>query len=207
MRCPLYEHCGRRLRGDWCSYDNRDNLGRLLDEDQHDFSRYEFIKNIGSGSRVFQNVEMLAEKFLERGGVHHPPVPIGLAWLADEEQHVEIRNLPLVNCHGALWRLMGGWLINLRGMDSLEQRRFTIFHEVFHILAHCKAGVTFRRSHPDVTSHYYELLADYFALSILLPSNWIENQWVKRGNLDELAKLFVVPKSALYIRMKLMGLL
>jgi len=156
--------------------------------------------------RVFQLVERLAEDYLKKAMVHCPPVPADIALLADEKRLVEVRLLPLKAYHGAIWRLGKVWVIQLNSDDALAVRRFALFHEVFHILAHRKATPVFRKRDCE-SGAFNELLADTFAAYILMPEEWVKEKWAEVNDLNQMAKIFQVPKSAMCIRLKILGLI
>jgi len=156
---------------------------------------------------IFRMVEMLAQRFLKEGGVCHPPVPNELVLLADKRLPIEVRLLPLKAYHGAIWRLKDGWIIQLREDDTPARSRFALFHEAFHILAHCSSSATpvFRRRGAAQGS-FNELVADAFAAFTLMPREWVEEKWAAVHDLDQMVKLFDVPKPAMWIRLKRLGL-
>ncbi|GAG36112.1 unnamed protein product [marine sediment metagenome] len=53
---------------------------------------------------------------------------------------------------------------------------------------------------------FNELLADYFAVCILMPREWVKEKWAEVKDLDKMAEIFDVPKSAMCIRLKRLGL-
>ena len=150
-------------------------------------------------------VEMLAQKLLKKGGVYCPPVPTKLIRLVDEQRPVEVRLVPLKAHHGAIWRLREGWIIQLKDDATPASKRFTLFHECFHILAHHRTTPVFRKR-GAIQGSFNELLADYFAIYILLPREWVKEKWAEVKDLDRMAKIFDVPKPAMCIRLRDMGL-
>ena len=202
--CPFYNHCHIRQGGDWCPDDNRERLNQLLDFEQFHLINYNSIK-CGACGGIFKMVEMLAQKYLIIGRVSCPPVPTELILLADEQHTIEVRLVPLKAHHGAIWRLREGWIIQLKGDAAAASKRFTLFHEAFHILAHSKTTPVFRKKGVKVGS-FNELLADYFAICILMPREWVKEKWAEVGDLDGMAETFDVPKPAMCIRLKDMGL-
>lgn len=204
MHCPLCSHCQIRQKGDWCPDEDKERLHRLVDNERFHFSDYAFIK-CGTCGRIFQLVEMLAQEYLKKGRSHCPPVPVELVSLADEQHTTEARLLPLKAYHGAIWRLKEGWVIQLKDGDTPSTKRFTLFHEVFHILAHCRTIPVFRKKGTKEGS-FNELLADYFAVCILMPREWVREKWAEVKDLDRMAEIFDVPKSAMCIRLRQLGL-
>ncbi len=203
--CPLHSQCQARQRGGWCPDDNKKRLNRLLDERQFNLSNYDFIE-CGTCGRIFEIVEMLAQKCLKRGRVSCPPVPTELVSLADEQRPVEARLLPLNVYHGAIWHEKDGWVIQLRNGDTPVTRRFTLFHEAFHIFAHCKTTPVFRKR-GAVLGSFNELLADHFAGCILMPREWVKERWAEVEDLDRMAEIFEVPRSAMCIKLRQLGLI
>jgi len=207
MRCPLHSHCHVRQKGGWCSDDNKERLNHLVDERQFNPHSYNFIESEATGrGRLSQLVEMLAQKCLERGRVRYPPVPTELVSQADKQHTIEVRLLPLKVYHGAIWHQKDRWIIQLKNDTASATKRFTLFHEAFHILAHCKTTPVFRKR-GAIAGSFYELLADYFAACILMPREWVAEKWAEVEDLDRMAEIFDVPKSAMCIRLKRLGLI
>jgi len=133
-------------------------------------------------------------------------VPTELVSLADKQYPIEARLLPLKAYHGAIWHEKDGWIIQLNDNDIPVTRRFTLFHEAFHILAHCKTTPVFRKRGAVVGS-FNELLADHFAGCILMSREWVEEKWAEVEDLDRMAAIFDVPRSAMGIKLKQLGLI
>ena len=161
----------------------------------------------GRPGRVFQLVEKLAQKQLKRGRVRCPPVPSGIVSLADERYPIEVRLLPLRAYHGALWPSSKGWIIQLRKDDTSDTQRFTLFHEAFHILAHCNSAAPMFRRRGAVGGSFNELLADYFATCILMPREWVKEKWAEVKDLNRMAEIFDIPQTVMGIRLRQLGLL
>jgi hypothetical protein len=193
--------------GGWCPDDNRKRLNRLLDKKRVKLSDYDFLEaETGEKCRVILLLERLAGTYLRKGRVLGPPVPTELVKLFDQQRDVEVRNLPLKAYHGAIWNQADGWVIQVKESDSPPTTRFTIFHEAFHVLAHCRTTPVFRKRGSSIGS-FNEWLADVFASSILMPREWVEAKWAEAGDLARMAEIFDVPKSAMYIKLRQMGLI
>ena len=203
--CPLCGSCRVRHRGGWCPSDRIEQVDELVDARYSNLSDYNCIKCVIS-CRIFNLVEMLAQKYLRKRKVYRPPVPAELVSLADQQHPIEIRLVPLMACHGAIWRLRDRWIIQLNENDKPTTRRFTLFHEVFHILAHRKATPVFRKGELEA-GHFNELLAEQFAACILMPSKWVREKWVEENDLSKTAETFGVPKSVACVRLKLLDLI
>ena len=209
--CPPHSYCKiRRTRGpcpddhkplfkrlDSIKRSNPDNYFSIMANDT-DFTN--FVEHWIPG-RIFQLVEKLAYKYLKKGGVSGPPVPTEIVSLADENNAIEVHLLPLKTRRGAIWRLNSKWVIQLNAQDSPAQRRFTLFHEAFHILAHCQATPVFNGPGKE-GSYFNELLADYFASCILLPRIWVTEKWAEINNMSRMAEVFGVLEPHIWMRLK-----
>jgi len=202
--CPLYDRCLIRRKGSWCADDNGENLD-WFDENKFCIRSFDFIES-GTCYGEFKIVEMLAQKLLKRGGIDSPPVPTELISLIDSQHPVEVRLLPLKTCHGAIWRLQNEWVIQLRENDTPTTRRFALYHEAFHILAHNKTTPVFKKIGTDEGS-FNELLADFFAAFVLMPKTWVKEKWKEVHDLLQMAEIFDVPTPAMCIRLRRLGLI
>jgi Zn-dependent peptidase ImmA (M78 family) len=191
----------------WCPDEHRERINRLLDEGQFNLRNYDFIEaGHGRQCRLAQLAETLAQKYLKMGEAHHPPVPAEIIKLLDQQHAVEVRQLPLKVYHGAIWSHNDEWVIQIKDNDAFTTKRFTLFHEAFHILAHCRSSPVFRKR-GSVVGSFNELLADYFALCTLMPREWVKEWWARVEDLDRVAEIFAVPKSAMCIRLRQLGLI
>jgi Zn-dependent peptidase ImmA (M78 family) len=109
--------------------------------------------------------------------------------------------------HGALWDQHNEWVIHLKKDDPLNQKRYTLFHEVFHIMARNTMQKGQRVKHKMRGGLFYELLADHFATSVLMPVCWVTEKWDSLQDLDRLAHIFRVPKQVAFIRLRRLSLI
>ena len=198
--CPLYDSCRSRIRNGFCFCDNIGHIRELIDTKRFNTSNYDFITN-ALPDRMFKLTAKLANKYLLKGKVKCPPVPNELVSLADETQPVEVRLVPLKTRHGATWHLKDCWIIHLNKNDSPSVRRFTLFHEAFHIITHDKCPIRLIRRGVKRGS-YYEYLAECFSACILMPKVWVRERWAEVRDLNSMAEIFDVPKEAIYIELK-----
>ncbi|MFB0556688.1 MAG: ImmA/IrrE family metallo-endopeptidase [Dehalococcoidia bacterium] len=209
--CPLYNDCQFRLQGQ-CLDDSKEYFQRIsisLDNEESILSgsepgKLEFIR-CAKVSRIFQLVEKLAYKYLKMGDVHSPPVPAELVTLCDKSIAIEVREVPLKAYHGAIWRLRDKWIVHLNESDTLARKKFSLFHEAFHILAHCKASPVFRKVGVKQGS-FNELLADHFAGCILMPPEWAREKWAELHDIDKMAEISQIPKPIIWLGLNRLGL-
>ncbi|MCK4354453.1 MAG: ImmA/IrrE family metallo-endopeptidase [Dehalococcoidia bacterium] len=204
-QCPLSGYRHAKQKGGWCPAACMEQVCRLVDSRYSNVEDYDSIERPTS-CRIFELVEMLAQKYIKRRKVYHPPVPTELVSLADEQHPIEVRLVPLTAYHGAIWHLKGSWIIQLNENDAPATRRFTLFHEIFHILAHRKATPVFRKGELKA-GHFNELLAEQFAISILMPAEMVRRKWAESNSLSKMAEIFDVPKSVACVRLKLLHLI
>ncbi len=209
IRCPVLGKCnGTRLYGE-CPDLHRKEMKRAVDSPSQDPQRFDFITNSNRHNiscRLFQLIERLAKKYIRLGNVTSPPLPDKILTLFDNKHTIEIREVKTKSLYSALWFENDKWIIQLRNSDSEVIKRYSLFHEGFHIIAHCHAAPIFKKIGLDNGS-FNELLAGYFAGSILIPADWLIGKWNTTQNLDELAALFQVSKISIYIRLRQFGLL
>lgn len=105
-----------------------------------------------------------------------------------------------------LYREKGGAaVIWLKDTDPPTRRRFTLFHELGHLLLH----PNLHYCHVDGPSQTLtEREADSFAADILMPRSWIEKDCTNHG-IDELrlAHRYRVSVEAMEIRLHELGIL
>ena len=203
--CPLYDSCRTKRTGDFCPCDNAGHLKQLLDAKEFNASDYYFLRN-AKPDRILKLAAKLANKYLKKGKVKCPPVPSELVSLIDETHPIEVRLVPLKACHGATWHFKDSWVIQLNENDPPALRRFTLFHEAFHIIAHNRdpSGLISRGAS---RGSFYEVLAECFSVSILMPCAWVRRKWAEVNDLGTMAEIFDVPKPMMYIQLKLQNLI
>jgi hypothetical protein len=205
--CPLRSQCETKPACGWCPDDNRERLNQFLEQDEVTLPSSDFIEtNIdGQTGRLFLLVELLAQKYLQAGKVKCPPVSTALIGSIVQGGITEVRHLPLKAYHGAIWHPKAEWIVQLKADDTPAMKRFTLFHEAFHILAHCRCTPVFKKRGLEQGS-FNELLADYFATCLLMPRRWVREKWAEVKDLGGMAEIFDVPKSAVCIRLRQLGL-
>ncbi len=154
---------------------------------------------------VLAVVETLADDYLTRAKVSGPPVPSELVDIFDESRKVEVRLVPLKALHGAIWLLGREWVIQLNGRDPQSVRRYSMFHEAFHI-AHRMAYPAFNKSELRVTS-FTEVLADHFATCFLMRKDWVKEYWPRLKDVRAMADRFDVPVKQMRQRLHHLNLL
>jgi hypothetical protein len=201
-----------------CLDDHKDKLGKLygnipLDPD-HDTNypnsplksiELDYLKDWKPG-RIFQLVERLANKYIEKSNVTQPPVPTEIIDVFDIDRPVEIRPVSLKAYQGAIWYIDDTWVLQLNKQEPPESQRVTLFHEIFHVIAHIKSTPIFRQRGIQ-EGFFNELLADYFAGCILTPRKLVAEKWADVKELKRMAEIFQVTELTMWFRLKTMHLL
>lgn len=214
-QCPLYDYCQFRKEDPWCLSDElgKESIDRFhgfIDDDEVDlydneWGKLEFLRCWRSG-RIFQLIRRLAWKYRGESWDKCLPVPDDLISVATDTMPIEVRLVPLRAYRGAIWRLNDCWLIHLNSRDTRARQRFTLYHEIFHILAHCKATPVFRKT-MSREGIFNEMLADYFSAGVLLPSEAVKERWASIKDVGQMAAIFEVPESIMYISLVSMRLI
>jgi hypothetical protein len=207
--CPMYQSCQHRLNGFWCLGDHKNYYKKeieFIDRDESDWERLTSIQpdicHYPTNGRIFELVYRLAKKYHEEAELDHLPVPDDLITIASDNLPIEVRRISLKATHGAVWRLKDCWLIHLNSNDSPPRQRFTLYHEIFHILAHCRGTPVFKKQSHTQEGYFNEMLADRFSTAILLPKKWLKRMWLEVGDVNKLGVIFNVPKSLVYLELR-----
>ena len=150
------------------------------------------------GCRIMSAVEQLAVDFVST--VSEFPIPSSLIKLFDQTRDIEVRLLPLKTLHGAVWLTDDAWVIHLNSCEGRPERRFTLFHEAFHILCR-NSSPAFRRT-SLARAPFLEAMADHFACCVLMPRELIIREWQNTGDVCRMAVLFDVPLTAMRRRLR-----
>jgi len=206
--CPLYARCVFRERGLWCFAEHISEVARLLDfELGFGFRKFNFA---GTGKQrpgtPLYLTEKLANKLLKLRGVCSPPVPDKIVELCDEKCPVEVRQVPLSAYHGAIWSFRDRWVIHLNSNDEPGMKRHTLFHEAFHIIAHANGIPAFKKTQSQ-KYNFNEALADYFAMSLLMPRAWVIEKWAECRDVLRMAEIFQVLPSCMDLRLRWLHLI
>jgi len=214
IHCPIYHSCRLRLQGGWCLSEHEEYyqlMNEFVDDEAPDLTdpasiKLEFSTCSVSG-RIFKLVRRLAVKYQMEVGIDRLPVPAYLITRGGDNLPIEVRQVSLKAHHGAIWRLNDCWLVQLNSNDTPARQRFTLFHEIFHILAHCKATPVFRKVSSSQEGSFNELLADHFAANILMPEKWVKEKWTEVKDISQMAAIFDVPRPIVWFALKHLSLI
>jgi Zn-dependent peptidase ImmA (M78 family) len=163
-------------------------------------------------------IEEKVLQLLQSNHILRPPVPVALI---ANNAGILIREAPTgTNISGALIRTGGIVYIAVNNAHHSNRQRFTIAHELAHFyLEHVAADVhvdgdfTIKRDEKSSTAtDEYEILANQFAASLLMPSHFIVRDVTELLPIDQekvkrLSRKYQVSEQAMTIRLTNLGFL
>ncbi len=143
--------------------------------------------------------ERQAQRLLELSAVSEPPVPSEIvSGLTEVEVDCEAQ-LPV---SALSFFADGTWMIALNAAEPPLRRRFSLLHEFKHVVD----DPAVRADNGERTRAREEVLADYFAASVLMPSRWVRDADKRPSSIAALARTFAVSPAAMTRRLQELGL-
>ncbi len=100
------------------------------------------------------------------------------------------------------------WLIFLNAHEAPTRRRFSLFHELKHILDHPFIDSAYPATRTANADKRAEQIADYFAACVLMPRRALRSVFFGgQQDPDELAAMFGVSGAAMTFRLQELGLI
>lgn len=145
--------------------------------------------------------ERQANRLLELTNVDSPSVPSDtVAGLP----RITVETVPNLGPSGVSIWTGGRWLLQLNSDDHPLRQRFSLFHELKHVIDHADHDLL----HRTEAVEDIESLCDYFAACALMPKVWVRQAWTARTqDPGQLARLFGVSRQAMIVRLTQLGLL
>lgn len=108
---------------------------------------------------------------------------------------------------GATHWVNGRWVVVLNGAEPLVRQRFSLAHELKHIVDHPFVDVLYSAI-PEADRHdFVERVCDYFAGCLLMPRPWLKKAWTtETQHLPTLARSFHVSLAAITTRLHQTGI-
>jgi Zn-dependent peptidase ImmA (M78 family) len=154
-----------------------------------------------SRAESLREAEAQANRLLRLSGVGEPPVSEDIiAGLP----HIQIERVKPAKALAASEWSNGRWLIILNGAEPVGRQRWSLAHELKHILDHPFVTIVYSRQDECIA----ERACDYFAACLLMPRRWLRLAWVD-GDRDVrlLARRFGVTPQAVLVRLLQVGLI
>ncbi len=169
------------------------------------------------------DVEHRADQLLAERGIARPPVPV-------ERVAKEIgANVVFEPFEGEISGMLyqeeshGAPVIVINSLNARVRQRFTVAHEIGHLLLHNKSiyvdrplSVKFRDEHSSLAIDEEEMEANRFAASLLMPRSWlireVDLQLARHQDITEdaliasLAEIYGVSRQAMEYRLGNIGI-
>lgn len=102
----------------------------------------------------------------------------------------------------------GAWRIGINADEPRNRQRFTLAHELKHVLdASHEAAIYGRLPAGPARQRHIEAVCDHFAACLLMPRPWVKRAWGSGlQDLADLARHFEVSQAAMLIRLQALGL-
>lgn len=161
----------------------------------------------------FSFVERLADRLVIDAGLKAPPIPVKRIVAA---QGCSIRTSDLKDISGILVRSARGNLIGVNSTHHETRRRFTIAHELGHLLLHEGQEVRYdrdfrvnlRSDESSAGTNVEEVEANFFAASLLMPERMLSTDPRARSidledadGVKEIARAYAVSAQAMTLRL------
>ena len=149
--------------------------------------------------------ERQAHHFHALVGVTEPPFP---EQAIEYLPRLQVRYVTAQRLAGALsWR-NGKWRILVNRGDPWGRQRFSLAHELKHLIDHPVRGAVYADSRFGSGERVAEKTADYFAACLLMPKAWLKRCYYDEGFRDPrvLARRFQVSTQAMRYRFDQLGL-
>lgn len=148
--------------------------------------------------------ERQALRLLELSDVNGPPVPERVA--AELPRLLVTRSGRLGHSGASAWE-HGRWRIVINANDSRLRQRFSIFHELKHILDHPFSRQLYGAIDGHERDDWVELVCDFFAGCVLMPRPWLKRAWTTGiQHTGTMARRFDVSQAAMQTRLHQTGL-
>jgi Zn-dependent peptidase ImmA (M78 family) len=145
--------------------------------------------------------EAQADLLLRLSGITEPPVP---EEVISALPGIQIERVAPAKAQAAAQWSNGRWLIILNGALSRGRQRFSLAHELKHILDQPFDTILYRSKSPDLA----EEACDYFAACLLMPSRWLRQAWAEGArDSSTLTRRFGVTPQAIRVRLLQVGLI
>lgn len=156
-------------------------------------------------SESLRIAELQANRLLELFAIAGPTVP---SELVTELPRIELRLSHDLPVSGSTHWESGRWVITLNADEPYARRRFSLMHEMKHVLDHTTKRYLYGETlSDDRAAEHAERAADHFAACLLMPKRWLKSRWFESGQrLVPFARLLEVSPRALSVRLWHLGI-
>ncbi len=148
--------------------------------------------------------ELQANRFLAAVGITEAP---GSERVICELPRLQVERISPFPVSGATHWSSGRWLVVLNGNEPRVRQRFSLAHELKHIIDHRFSDLIFASFPADDRHRVSEQLCDYFAGCLLMPRPWLKSTYAQGlQHLPALADHFDVSQAAMQVRLNQIGM-
>lgn len=149
--------------------------------------------------------ELQANRLLELARLRQAPVPSSLIY---DLPRIVVRQDVDLPVSGSTHWLSGRWLITINASEPAARQRFTLAHELKHVIDHRHRDLLYAAT-PTLSTHLQgEYAADNFAACLLMPRRWVKRAWGDGyQRISQLSRMFDVSPQAMRVRLERLGLM
>jgi Zn-dependent peptidase ImmA (M78 family) len=148
--------------------------------------------------------ELQAHRLHELLAVSGPPFP---GRLVAQLPRIQVERMSPIPVSGSTHWASSRWLIMLNGAEPAVRQRFSLAHELKHILDHRFVDVLYRGVRREDRARWTEQVCDFFAGCLLMPRPWVKRAYTTgTQRLSALARRFHVSEAAMQVRLSQIGL-
>jgi hypothetical protein len=157
-------------------------------------------------SEAMRVAELQATRLLKLLEVSEPPVPEQA--IAGLPRIQVVRTTKAIPISGSAQWAKGTWHIILNGSEAPVRQRFSLAHELKHIIDNPFVHVLYPATLGLTPHDRAEQTCDYFAACLLMPKVWLRRAWAtdRVQSLPRLARRFAVSQTAMRVRLLQLGL-
>jgi uncharacterized protein DUF955 len=159
-----------------------------------------------SPAEARQVAERQAAILLESAGIESPGVPDEIITALP---FVTVTHRPGFPTSGRATQTDSGWVIVVRAEEAKVRQRFSMFHELKHVLDDPFIEWMYPTKQGQSPEDRSERICDYFAACALMPKMWVKRDWAGGGIQDiaRLARRYHVSQVAMAVRLSELRLL
>lgn len=155
-------------------------------------------------SEAYSVAERQAARLLELMHVAEPPVPM---FVVSSLAGITVDRLQDWPTSGMAVAHGSGWRIVLCGSEPRQRQRYSLAHELKHILDDPFDRTLFGKLTPEKRERRAETLCNYFAACLMMPRAWVKRDYYGGlQDLDGLARRYYMSRPAMRLRLSELGL-
>ena len=156
-----------------------------------------------SFSQALRITELQASRLRELLGITSPELPEETIPALPRVKVIEVVDLP---SSGASQWSDGSWVIAVNGLEPWQRQRFSIGHELWHVINHQTAEWLCRPDRFNSAQAISERLADYFSGCLHMPKAHLKRLIGTGLDAEDLADTFGVSVPAVKVRTNQIGM-